>query len=43
LKYPSREQWRADFSPIPAWVVVLIVVLLYGRLVMIALWHWVAG
>jgi hypothetical protein len=43
LKYPSRQQWKEFFRSIPVWAVVLIVVLLYGRLVMIALWHWLAG
>jgi hypothetical protein len=43
LKYPPRQLWKDFFRGIPVWAVVLIVVLLYGRLVMIALWHWLAG
>jgi hypothetical protein len=33
-RYPFKEEWKRFFEQIPLWVVVLIVVLLYGRLVM---------
>jgi hypothetical protein len=43
MKYPSGKQWAEFFRRLPVWIVVLIVVLLYGRLVMLALWHWLVG
>ncbi|MDJ0784420.1 MAG: hypothetical protein QNJ22_20830 [Desulfosarcinaceae bacterium] len=43
MGYPTKRQWQQAFRRIPLWAVVLLVVLLYGRLVMIALWHWLGG
>jgi hypothetical protein len=42
-RYPSRRDWKRYFKPLPLWVVILLAVLLYGRLVMVALWHWLLG
>jgi hypothetical protein len=42
-RYPSRRDWKRHFRSLPLWVIVLLAVLLYGRLVMVALWHWLLG
>jgi hypothetical protein len=40
MKYPSREEFKSYFNRMPRWVILLILVLLFGRFVLIALWHW---
>jgi hypothetical protein len=40
VKYPSRQEFKSYFSHMPRWVTLLILVLLFGRFVLIALWHW---
>ena len=40
MKYPSREEFKSYFKRMPRWVILLILVLLFGRFVLIALWHW---
>ncbi len=40
MKYPSRQEFERYFKRIPRWVILLILVLLFGRFVLIALWHW---
>lgn len=40
MKYPSRREVKSYFSRMPRWVILLILVLLFGRFVFIALWHW---
>jgi hypothetical protein len=42
-RYPSKGEWKRFFKPLPLWVVLLIVALLYGRLLVLAFWHWVVG
>lgn len=39
MKYPSRQEFKRYFKRIPRWVILLILVLLFGRFVLIALWH----
>lgn len=43
MGYPTKKQWRHFFQGIPLWAVVLLVVLLYGRLIFVALFHLIAG
>ena len=40
MKYPSRQEFKAYFSRMPRWVILVILVLLFGRFVLIAIWHW---
>ena len=40
MKYPSLEDFRRFFKRLPWWVIPLILVLLFGRFVIIALFHW---
>ena len=40
MKYPSRQEFQSYFKRMPRWVVLLILMLLFGRFVIIALWHW---
>ena len=40
MKYPSRQAFKSYFKRMPRWVILLILVLLFGRFVLIALWHW---
>ena len=40
MKYPSRQEFQSYFKRIPRWAILLILVLLFGRFVLIALWHW---
>ncbi|MGD9331077.1 MAG: hypothetical protein PVJ53_07180 [Desulfobacterales bacterium] len=39
-KYPSRQDFKSYFRRLPRWVIALILALLFGRFVIIALWHW---
>jgi hypothetical protein len=40
VKYPSRQEFKSYFKRMPRWVILLILLLLFGRFVLIALWHW---
>jgi hypothetical protein len=40
MKYPSRQDFQRYFKRLPAWVIPLILLLLFGRLVILALFHW---
>jgi hypothetical protein len=40
VKYPSRQDFKSYFKRMPRWVIPLILVLLFGRFVLVALWHW---
>ncbi len=40
MAYPTKDQFKAYFAKLPIWVVPLIIVLLFGRFVLILIWHW---
>lgn len=39
VKYPSADKFATYFRKIPRWVVLLIVLLLFGRFVLILIFH----
>jgi hypothetical protein len=43
VKYPSTHEWKKFFKRMPRWIIALIIVLLFGRFVLIAVWHWLYG
>ncbi len=43
MSYPPKTEWKQFFSKLPPWILLLILVLLFGRFVIIAVWHWIYG
>jgi len=39
MKYPSRRTFHNYFKRLPWWVIPLILILLFGRFVLIFFWH----
>ena len=40
MKLPSPQDFQRYFKRLPWWVIPLILVLLFGRFVIVALFHW---
>jgi hypothetical protein len=40
MRYPPRPEWKRFFNRLPRWILGLILVLLFGRFVILAVWHW---
>ena len=39
VKYPSAEKFAAYFRKLPGWVILLIVILLFGRFALTLIFH----
>jgi len=39
LKYPSTHDFKAFFSRLPRWVIPLILILLFGRFILMLFFH----
>jgi hypothetical protein len=39
MKYPSRNTFKRFFKRLPWWAVPLILLLLFGRFILILFWH----
>lgn len=40
MKLPSSQDFQRFFKRLPRWAIVLILILLFGRFVIVALFHW---
>jgi hypothetical protein len=40
MKYPTTKDFQRFFERLPWWVIPLILVMLFGRFVILALFHW---
>ena len=42
MKY-SETEWKKHFRRFPKWILVLILILIFGRFVITAVFHWMFG
>ena len=39
MKHPPPQEWREFFRRLPKWIIVLVLAMLFGRFVLLAIFH----